>query len=164
MGLLQQQVDLLQPSDDSLQPYRTNISKVLAYPHVNECHLCSVCIPQFLVDRELPELSSPSRANGSLFTEGHDLGAGQHSEDVRQNLYLTPEGGVSLIDNDQCYGSGWRPCGADSLFLPGTQKFEVARLGYSGASISCEKAADADMMHPQLHQRLDSSSIAESAR
>jgi len=47
-----------------------------------------------------------------------------------QNLYLTPDGGVSLIDNDQCFGSGWRPCGADSLFLPGTQKFEVARLGY----------------------------------
>jgi hypothetical protein len=30
----------------------------------------------------------------------------------------------------QAFGASWRPCGADSLFLPGTQKFEVARLGF----------------------------------
>jgi hypothetical protein len=30
----------------------------------------------------------------------------------------------------QSYGVSWRPCGVDSLFLPGTQKFEVERLGY----------------------------------
>jgi hypothetical protein len=47
-----------------------------------------------------------------------------------QNLYFLPNGSISLIDNDQAYGSSWRPCGVDSLFLPGTQKHEVARLGY----------------------------------
>lgn len=30
----------------------------------------------------------------------------------------------------QSYGASWRPCGVDSLFLPGTQKFEVERLGF----------------------------------
>ena len=30
----------------------------------------------------------------------------------------------------QSYGASWRPCGVDSLFLPGTQKFEIARLGF----------------------------------
>lgn len=47
-----------------------------------------------------------------------------------QNLYFLPDGSISLIDNDQAYGSSWRPCGVDSIFLPGTQKHEVARLGY----------------------------------
>jgi hypothetical protein len=46
------------------------------------------------------------------------------------NVYITPAGGLLLIDNDQAYGSSWRPCGVDSLFLPGTQKFEITRLGF----------------------------------
>jgi hypothetical protein len=27
--------------------------------------------------------------------------------------------------------AGWRPCGVDSIFLPGTQKFEISRLGFN---------------------------------
>lgn len=48
-----------------------------------------------------------------------------------QNLYLKPDGSLVLIDNDQSYGASWRPCGVDSLFLPGTQKYEIERLGFS---------------------------------
>ena len=48
-----------------------------------------------------------------------------------ENVFVSAAGRLALIDSDQAYGSSWRACGADSIFLPGTQKHEVARSGFN---------------------------------
>ncbi|KAI8464996.1 MAG: hypothetical protein J3K34DRAFT_380094 [Monoraphidium minutum] len=59
-----------------------------------------------------------------------------------QNVYVSRAGRLSLIDNDQAYGSSWRPCGVDSIFLPGTQKHEIQRLGFKYVMKSPKTAPD----------------------
>jgi len=48
-----------------------------------------------------------------------------------QNVFLHPHGALTLIDNE---GTGQR--GVNSMFLPGTQKYEVYRIGY--AAVCCK--------------------------
>ncbi|KAK3255550.1 hypothetical protein CYMTET_35274 [Cymbomonas tetramitiformis] len=47
-----------------------------------------------------------------------------------QNVFLNPEGVMRFIDNDQGLADAWRPCQVDSIFLPTTEKFEIARAGW----------------------------------
>lgn len=46
-----------------------------------------------------------------------------------QNVLITPSGDFKMIDNDQSFGAGWRQCAANSFFIPGSDKFAIARFG-----------------------------------
>jgi hypothetical protein len=58
-----------------------------------------------------------------------------------QNAYVDGAGRLTLIDLDQALGDAWRVCGADSLFLPTTQKHAINALGYWCAPRQRERAA-----------------------
>ena len=47
-----------------------------------------------------------------------------------QNVHVDASGHLTLIDLDQAFGDAWRVCGADSIFLPTTQKHAIQNLGY----------------------------------
>jgi hypothetical protein len=46
-----------------------------------------------------------------------------------QNVFINENGKITLIDNLQAMKFNWEKCSTDSIFLPGTQKNEVARFG-----------------------------------
>ena len=46
-----------------------------------------------------------------------------------QNVFINENGTITLIDNLQAMKYNWEKCSTDSIFLPGTQKNEVARFG-----------------------------------
>lgn len=46
-----------------------------------------------------------------------------------QNVFINERGQITLIDNLQAMKFNWEKCAADSIFLPGTQKNEIARFG-----------------------------------
>lgn len=46
-----------------------------------------------------------------------------------QNIFVTAEGEMTLIDNDQAFGEGWRRCAVDSVMVPGSEKFTIVRFG-----------------------------------
>ena len=46
-----------------------------------------------------------------------------------QNVFITEDGDFKFIDNDQALGVGWRKCVANSVFVPGSDKFSIARWG-----------------------------------
>ena len=48
-----------------------------------------------------------------------------------QNIFVTDEGDMTFIDNDQAFGRGWRRCAVDSIMIPGSEKFTIVRYGNS---------------------------------
>lgn len=46
-----------------------------------------------------------------------------------QNIFVTGDGEMTFIDNDQAYGEGWRRCAVDSVMIPGSEKFTIVRYG-----------------------------------
>ena len=42
-------------------------------------------------------------------------------------MFIQENGNFRLIDNQQAMHYNWLHCGADSIFLPGTQKNELVR-------------------------------------
>eukprot|EP00210_Caulerpa_lentillifera_P007684 g7335.t1 len=46
-----------------------------------------------------------------------------------QNVFLNEDGQITLIDNDEAFGHGWRPLGVDSIFLPTTQYHTAIHVG-----------------------------------
>ncbi|KIY99485.1 hypothetical protein MNEG_8476 [Monoraphidium neglectum] len=91
-----------------------------------KAHGAPPAAPAALLDLLQRRLSQRDVINASVF----DLLTSQCDRHA-ENVYVSAAGQLSLIDNDQAYGSSWRPCGVDSIFLPGTQKFEISRLGFN---------------------------------
>lgn len=48
-----------------------------------------------------------------------------------QNMFITINGDITLIDSDQAFGRGWRRCAVDSVMIPGSEKYTIARYGNS---------------------------------
>jgi hypothetical protein len=46
-----------------------------------------------------------------------------------QNMFITIDGDITLIDSDQAFGRGWRRCVVDSVMIPGSEKYTIARYG-----------------------------------
>ncbi|GMH45815.1 hypothetical protein BSKO_13778 [Bryopsis sp. KO-2023] len=46
-----------------------------------------------------------------------------------ENLFIDESGHLTLIDNDEAFGRGWRSVGVDSLFLPTTQYYMSSHVG-----------------------------------
>jgi len=46
-----------------------------------------------------------------------------------QNVFIDEHGAIKLIDNLNSLKFSWEHCSQDSIFLPGTQKFEIIRFG-----------------------------------
>ncbi len=41
---------------------------------------------------------------------------------VTQNIFITEDGQLKLIDNEACLQNSWKNCAFDSIFVPTTQK------------------------------------------
>lgn len=50
-----------------------------------------------------------------------------------ENVFMNGDGNLQLIDNLNAMQFSWRTCALDSIFLPGTQKFDIARWVISGS-------------------------------
>ncbi|GAX78973.1 hypothetical protein CEUSTIGMA_g6413.t1 [Chlamydomonas eustigma] len=48
----------------------------------------------------------------------------------QQNMFVTKDRKLMIIDNDQVYATSWRKCGFDSMILPTTQKFMINHVGF----------------------------------
>eukprot|EP00798_Chlamydomonas_sp_ICE-L_P018764 gene18764-25296_t len=84
--------------------------------------------------RTKPEefLEMMSRVDGDEVKRGaiHDLLFSQ-CDRHQQNLLFQESGKMTLIDNDQVYGTAWRRCGVDSILIPTTQKFQINHLQWA---------------------------------
>lgn len=57
-----------------------------------------------------------------------------------ENVFMGSDGNLQLIDNLNAMQFSWRNCAIDSIFLPGTQKFEIARCGAQARTQGCMRA------------------------
>ena len=56
-----------------------------------------------------------------------------------QNLFITKQGQLTAIDNDQAFLDHNNKPNINSMFLPGTEKHEICRIGFGRGRISCVK-------------------------
>jgi len=55
----------------------------------------------------------------------------RHGENIFIDVVNETYSKVTFIDNDQMFGHGWRECVTESVFIPGSEKFSIARFSNS---------------------------------
>jgi hypothetical protein len=55
----------------------------------------------------------------------------RHSENIFIDIVNETHSKMMFIDNDQMFGRGWRACVAESVLIPGSEKFSIARFSNS---------------------------------
>jgi hypothetical protein len=55
----------------------------------------------------------------------------RHGENIFIDVVNETYSKMTFIDNDQMFGRGWRACVTESVFIPGSEKFSIARFSNS---------------------------------
>ena len=55
----------------------------------------------------------------------------RHGENIFIDVVNETYSKMTFIDNDQMFGRGWRACGRSRVFIPGSEKFSIARFSNS---------------------------------
>jgi hypothetical protein len=63
----------------------------------------------------------------------------RHGENIFIDVVNETYSKVTFIDNDQMFGHGWRACVTESVFIPGNEKFSIARFSNSHVNGDAEK-------------------------
>ena len=77
----------------------------------------------------------------------------RHGENIFIDVVNETYSKMTFIDNDQMFGHGWRRCVTESVFIPGSEKFSIAR--FSNSHVNGDKSANGLKTSVSLSVMLD---------